>query len=57
MDRLRSMETAVDYVQNWLENKPPGLPNYLNYNLERKQEISYIFRIRAGATASLATLY
>ena len=57
MDRLRNMETAVDYVQNWLENKPPGLPNYLNYNLERKQEISYIFRIRAGATASLATLY
>ena len=37
--------------------KPSGLANYLCHNLERKNEICYIFRVRAGTTSSLATLF
>ena len=51
------MSTAIFYVENWLKDKPPGLPNYLNYNLHRKMEICYIFRLRSYSTASLATLF
>ena len=56
-NRLSQMKTASFYVDNWLQDKPPGMPNYLCYNLDRKTEICYIFRIRAEATASLATLF
>ena len=51
------MSTAINYVDNWLRNKPPGLSNYLNYNLHRKMEICYIFRLRSYSTASLATFF
>ena len=51
------MKTAKFYVENWLRNKPPGLPSYLNFNLHRKKEICYIFRLRSESTAAMKTLY
>ena len=51
------MKTAVYYVENWLRNKPPGLPSYLNFDFPRKREICYIFRLRSESTVSMATLF
>ena len=51
------MKTAKFYVENWLRNKSTGLPSYLNFNLHRKKEICYIFRLRSESTAAMKTLY
>ena len=51
------MKTARFYVENWLCNKPPGLHSYLIFNLHRKREICYLFRLRSESTAAMKTLY
>ena len=51
------MKTARFYVENWLKNKPPGLSSYLNFNLHRKKEICYIFRLRSESNAAMKTIY